>query len=107
MAEQIKVQSADLPVVDDPSAPTILVDSIAGVIGTNGVFVFGCTQTILEVISGTEMMPKRKIVARLAIPIGALHTIAAFFQDQALQLQVDGNITLHQETSTEDGTGNQ
>lgn len=106
MEEQVKVivQSSDLSVVDDMSAPTILVDSLAGAITLNGVLVFGCTQTILEVHSATVMVPKRKIVARLAIPVGSLPTIANFFRDQLAQMEADGSITLSQEVVSENGT---
>jgi hypothetical protein len=84
------VLNGQVPIADDLSAPTILVDSIAGVIQANGVLTFGCTQTVLQVHSEAEMAATRRIVLRLAMPTASLPAIAALMQTQVSQMVADG-----------------
>jgi len=88
------VVNGQLPIADDLSAPTILVDSVSGVIHANGVLTFGCTQTVLQVHSESEMAATRKVVLRLAMPTASLPAIAAMMQSQVSQMVADGLLRL-------------
>lgn len=92
------------PVHDDLTAPTIVVDGIAGALGTNGMITFGCVQSVLEVSGVAEMVPKRKMVLRLAIPIGAFPGIATFFQKQLETMIAEGMAIPGAEKDVNDGS---
>jgi hypothetical protein len=90
--EPIGIDHGSMATMDDLSAPTILVDAFSGIVGVNGVLVIGCTQAVLRVHSDTKMEPQKKVVLRLALPVGSLRSMARLLQDQVAQLERDGVI---------------
>lgn len=99
MNQDRQASTNTLITVDDLSAPTILVDSFAGIISINGVHIFGCTQAVLQVSSDTEMTPQKKVVLRLAIPTGSLPAIARLFKEQVDQLVASGHIQVEDQNA--------
>lgn len=96
------VDSSTLPTIDDLSAPTILVDAFSGVISTNGVVVFGGIQSMLQVRSDADMTPVKKVVMRLAIPIGSLPSVAEMFTSQVQKMLKDGSIAQVNDADSKD-----
>jgi len=90
MATTITQTAGEIAVVDDLSAPTILVDTFSGIISTGGVIVFGCTRTVLTVQSDTEMTPKRHVILRLALPVGSFPGLVTLLNDQMAQMVMEG-----------------
>ena len=90
MLTSATLATSGLEVVDDLSAPTIFVDSFSGIISIGGAIVFGCCETVLVVESDSVMTPKRKVVLRLAIPVGSLPGLADMLQAQVALMVKDG-----------------
>ncbi|MDG1971279.1 MAG: hypothetical protein P8I56_09935 [Paracoccaceae bacterium] len=79
-------------IIDDLSAPTILVDGVNGVIGMPGVVIFNLTQTVLKAETDSSMEAVRTVTARLAVPFGAMPQIVEFMNRQLTRMQEDGTL---------------
>ncbi len=90
-------------VSDDLSAPTIVIDSIHGAVGTPGMVVFNCGQTMLHVAPDNSMTETTKIVLRLAVPSGILPTLTNYFQGQLKSMIDAGTISTDDQTVKQDG----
>lgn len=73
----------NLGILDDLSAPQILVDGVAGAMLSGGVATINCISTVLQVEPSGDMMQSRKVVLRLSIPFGALEEVANSLSRQA------------------------
>lgn len=92
--ETLRMTSGDARFVDDLSAPTIVVDGIAGAMGIGGMVAINCTQMVLSAKSADEFEPIKTVAVRLAIPVSAFSQITQFFQLHLERMVEDGSLVL-------------
>ncbi|HEY5048972.1 MAG TPA: hypothetical protein VII49_13235 [Rhizomicrobium sp.] len=85
---KITTDALTLPMEEYEPAPTIFIDGMQGITATGGVIKINCFQ----IYAGADNETKRRIVLRLACPVGLLPGMQAAFGKMLESLKTTGAI---------------
>lgn len=91
MADQVSFKDTEIEIVDNlTGAPTIYADGVQGMFGVENVTRINLFQLVQELGEHKEIVVKKVVVARLAMPANAMLALAKWIQDNIKEKEDDG-----------------